>query len=1125
MLSQSLSSIVQFGQLVGDHDDPPSTGRGKPVSLQFVISLQYQLNVLYIAFAAKVSKSLCRQQHTSDTQVGDALTHTATTGKGDSYTSELGRSKRHGREIKGRDDSRHSSTVSEHIERHSYPTASDLHGLKHAFVNFVIPGDDGYATRSDVKTGLKKMLGNNANEKAVEQMLDVADPDKSGYIDFSSFKHGVLHTQPQHWNNTSIPIRQQDRTEEDGKMPAKSAKMSQNGSTGGNSRRKNMNREEMERKRKKETLKKDIRNHLLSQYGSDANATRKFFLNLPRTSSGNISIAGATKGLRNHGINVSEDDLALLFHDSGAKASANTRLTFDSFAKVVEDDDPRIRSQQRNTTESEQKETASPGLLARVKQQVNDQEVYPSNAFLKLDKDRDGFLTSKDVETGLNDLGVQITEKEANDLMSSLNAKDGVLDYSSFVSAFFSEREGGATIQPDTGSKPWSTRSNTECAADKDMLWEQTARNKRQLSSAKDRKDTSLNKFGEFTDEHGIYTTTRDIETQQVSAEDRFYDFFYRDCPHLHQYDAPRDVHGTPAPFLDRRRVKTKGRNDLKKETVREKQGNEVLRRVATQLASKGSTKSLFMKLNSNRDSKVDSRELKLGLAKLGVPLTDNEFNSFMRRIDTDANGCISYSEFARAVKGDDPEADPIGPRESVKGYRPHKYNSQQWDDSVDQHRVNLDSRGVLQSLIAEGSAPSMSLDNARMANILSDRITSRTSTTQDAFLGLSRGSGRDNSIPADPSDFKKRLQNLGVTVSQREAEAFLEPVLASGQDKIDYQTFTNLARPRGFLDMDAIGDTYNNSGATGNTVTIGKGAIGGTGGVGFEVPVSGANDDEGLGRFGQSPGKIGKYGGSGEYLPASQYAFVRYANAGSDCYGNGDAVEGSSQCGAAYDEQKEIPVAGKAVSRPSRKGLIDKTHTKYRNDEVWGLLRSQGEARSNDTRDETTQIHGYSRKGLVSSSFAKYRTDSVGDLIHCSQLPPRPPQSDETSERNHNIGAHRRISFQNGSSRGSERSSDVSSLTGGDRISISDMKVLKYRVPPPVPPQSSSSSNVAEVHQNPSQREHYNRAIRASEPPRWQNGHWQKHHTSDVFYNTKYPAGSPHKRSAGKRRGRFNPA
>eukprot|EP01138_Halocafeteria_seosinensis_P013335 gb/GECG01013621.1/.p1 GENE.gb/GECG01013621.1/~~gb/GECG01013621.1/.p1 ORF type:complete len:1140 (+),score=160.75 gb/GECG01013621.1/:1-3420(+) len=1058
---QSLSSIVSFGQLVGNQDPPPPTGR------------------------AKVSQKLCQNQHTTNTEVGEALqAHPVS-----EAVDDLGRSKSKLKSARtmGNRTRQKTVTIADQVERRAQPSSSDPHGIKHAFVNYVVPGDDGYASREAVEKGLRRVVGDGTGQdEDIKQILNTADPDNSGFIDFASFRDSILDGQSEGWNNTSIPLaRQGTKTK---KQPDKNKRQHP----------KKSQVQDLQSQRKKERLRRHLRERLRSTYGSDPNASRKFFLRLPRTSGDSVSIETAAKGLKEVGLQFSENDVAFLFDSTGVP-SDSARLTFDSFAKVVEGDDSVVKSDAPAHGSSQP--IAKESAVERVRREINEKEVYPSHAFLRLDRNRDGLLTPTEIKNGLNGFGIRVNDNEAAEIVQSLNAHGGVVDYSSFVNAFYGN-------QPNTtihnGVTNGSTPSNRQSSGDKDQHFEQRAQSLRRMTPAREHKGGAMNHVGEYLDERGIYTTGRDLDAEEVSAEDRFYDFFYKTQPELHQPEAARDIYGTPAPFLDQRRVKEGERFDANQRTLEEKYGNRVLRQVANQLASKGNAKSLFMKLNTNRDSKVDSKELKLGLAKLGAPLTDDEFSALMRRIDTDSNGCISYAEFARAMKGDDPEADPVAQPTNVEGHHPHRYN-RQWDStedkSRDSRRVNLDSRGVLQSLIGEGSTPSLSLENARLANDVSHRIASRSQHSKDVFLRLSTGGDTNNSIPADPKELQRRLRQVGVAVSDRAAKAFLEPLVEAGYNQVDYNTFTKLARPRGYLDVDAmeskLEQTPGSDRAFTGTMTIGRGAVGGSAGVGVEIPVNEDTEAEGIGRYGRSPGKIGKYGAEGDDLPASQYAYVDYANTGiissdEDAANSNANYPASSLRRAAYEEQGELPVAGKVVARPSRKGFIQPSAAKYRSDHVWDLIRSHSGAPAQHQHQQTAR--------------------------------PPPYAGPQSQAQESSKAVQRQISFQDTgdatTSQPSDQGSEVSSLSNGMGSHPGEVKVVRYKVPPPSP---SGRNPVTDLSAGHAERQ-YNQEARAAQPPRYKSGHWQKYHTSNVFYNTQYPTGSPHKRSEGKRVGRFNP-
>lgn len=65
--------------------------------------------------------------------------------------------------------------------------------------------------------------------------------------------------------------------------------------------------------------------------------------------------------------------------------------------------------------------------------------------------------------------------------------------------------------------------------------------------------------------------------------------------------------------------------------------------------------RKLFLRMNPDKDGRVSARELRVGLARHGIALSQPEFALFLLRLDNDMSGSISYNEFANAIKGDDP--------------------------------------------------------------------------------------------------------------------------------------------------------------------------------------------------------------------------------------------------------------------------------------------------------------------------------------------------------------------------------------------------------------------------------------------------------------------------------------
>ena len=53
-----------------------------------------------------------------------------------------------------------------------------------------------------------------------------------------------------------------------------------------------------------------------------------------------------------------------------------------------------------------------------------------------------------------------------------------------------------------------------------------------------------------------------------------------------------------------------------------------------------------FIKIDLNGDGRLEKKEFKMALDKIGVKYTDKEVNDLMNKLDTNQNGFIDYTEF-----------------------------------------------------------------------------------------------------------------------------------------------------------------------------------------------------------------------------------------------------------------------------------------------------------------------------------------------------------------------------------------------------------------------------------------------------------------------------------------------
>jgi len=332
----------------------------------------------------------------------------------------------------------------------------------------------------------------------------------------------------------------------------------------------------------------------------------------------------------------------------------------------------------------------------------------------------------------------------------------------------------------------------------------------------------------ERVDEAGIYTTERDASLAAMGPREFRDREFHKPPPHC-QSLVPRDAHGTTAPFLARRgqvgedgvRLGDDDGRDVgfaelaaehgplpTRRLAAQKKQNALLRRVFGALEAKGgrdAARRLFMRVNANHDAKVDYIELREGIARFGVAVSDPEFRMLMNRLDADRNGGISYSELARAMKQDDPlpdETDEFLVGQGVR-YRPNRYNPPPGTDlqpGQGAPRVSSDSRGV-RAAVDGLEAPAVAahtLEEARMSQEVVDRMSRKRASLRDTWLRVKDAAS--SAVPA--SELRSRLVKAGVTVSDRQVRAFLTGGGARPMpEEVSFGDFCELSRPRAFVE------------------------------------------------------------------------------------------------------------------------------------------------------------------------------------------------------------------------------------------------------------------------------------------------------------------------------------
>jgi len=227
--------------------------------------------------------------------------------------------------------------------------------------------------------------------------------------------------------------------------------------------------------------------------------------------------------------------------------------------------------------------------LARVRAALDTSAATPTATFLRVDKQRDGFLTHEEVRSGLRSLAVGLSDADLDRVVGVMDADgSGAINRHRFVATLFPP-----DIHPRTKAYPFErnlakvmTRQVSEqmakwsltpsydmvrSAADMDaapLAAPASPPAAGKLSSAAAVAAAAAAASGEGgdggeshedgptwlalpnVDAHGMYQTSRDAVTEGISTSSRRHFNLDRAAPHLHGTLQVRDAYGTPAPFL-----------------------------------------------------------------------------------------------------------------------------------------------------------------------------------------------------------------------------------------------------------------------------------------------------------------------------------------------------------------------------------------------------------------------------------------------------------------------------------------------------------------------------------------------------------------------------------------------
>ena len=583
-------------------------------------------------------------------------------------------------------------------------------------------------------------------------------------------------------------------------------------------------------------LQRRIHDRMQQLYGSSASGLRKLFFRFNRTSDGSTSTEDMAKGLRAAGVTVSDEDVRLLVGSATGAAGGSepapvqrgTRVKFGHFAATVSGGAtsapsiphpyapsgkgvPSKRGGASPPRAPPPGGDVSPSVALRdaqrkVEAAMSTQSDAARKLFLAVDRVRDGVLEHEEVVGGLRDMGVLLSKAEEAAMVQALDPTGvGAVSYSAFVNTLC--RPG--VVQDEVSTLPQGGDDPV------DRMRKEHAQRHGGTGAPVLEDDAFEEDAAIGVDASGVLVTRADLEAAKMTPAQRYAALLGQNRRNASTVlgggtGAPRDAHGTPAHYtLDG--TGDLGASIVDRGVVEAKKANAVVRDVVARLNRKGRPRDLFLKLNFNKDGKIDVKELRLGLARIGVHLSRDQYTAFTNRIDLDANGDIDYSEFAKALTEDERVGDTsiavvegrgTDPflEEMEQWYRPHRYvppadASEAERQAVGLPRLSQDSRQVFSSLVSEGAVPATSLGEARMANDVVGRMDRKAGAAKNLYRRLAPGMGKG--IPT--SQLRERLLDVGLHVSQRQVDALLGGYEG---DSIDYNAWVALTKPRGYFDL-----------------------------------------------------------------------------------------------------------------------------------------------------------------------------------------------------------------------------------------------------------------------------------------------------------------------------------
>jgi Ca2+-binding EF-hand superfamily protein len=241
-----------------------------------------------------------------------------------------------------------------------------------------------------------------------------------------------------------------------------------------------------------------------------------------------------------------------------------------------------------------------------------------SDAFLALDADRDGVVTQRDMKRGLMmGLGIQLAKDELETLVEhTIPSKQEGVTYQEFSSILSQDDAYHAYMNDRLGSGGGGDLEGPVAAAvgaDAVKRWTGRREHRGQLSSAMTARGT-LSLGPQFANPHAVGVVGGTTSALDWSAQ------------------VARDSQ----PSIEERRG----------QRIEAEFGEKVRRRTHR-------VADTFRDMDLNSHGSLSYSELRNGLDRIGVNLSDDDFGILTRRLDKDNDGRVEFEEFAKTVRGD----------------------------------------------------------------------------------------------------------------------------------------------------------------------------------------------------------------------------------------------------------------------------------------------------------------------------------------------------------------------------------------------------------------------------------------------------------------------------------------